>query len=255
MKRILFILSILCLFAQSEYAQQKESSAITKDANNPLASIKSISAHNVYSPSIHGSEGTLNTTWIRYAQPIGKVLVRASMPINTVSVGEIDRAGLGDLNIFGTYILTKPTSANQLGIGPIMTFPTATSSILGSGKWQIGAALAAYFASNPTFQCGLLMTWQHSFAGDKERNKVQAASIQPFFLWQLGKGLYLRSSAINILDLENGNYLVPVGFGMGKVIKIGKVICNIFAEPQFSVWHKGIGLPKTQFFIGCNTQF
>ncbi len=255
MRKILMLTTLLSLSSLFCFAQNKNASSITKNANNPLASTKSISVHNIYSPSIYQSDGTMNTTWFRYAQPIGKVLIRASMPVNTFNLNLEDHSGLGDFNVFGTYILTQPTSPNQLGIGPILTIPTATSSALGSGKWQIGLAFAGYFASNDVIQCGILATWQHSFAGKKERNKVQVATIQPFFMWQLGKGYYLRSTAITVCDFENGNYLIPLGTGAGKIIKAGKIIFNIFAEPQFSVWHKGFGVPKTQIFIGINTQF
>lgn len=255
MKKLLLISFIAGLFSLPAFSQEADPASVTKDANNPLASTKSFSVHNIYSPSILGAEGTMNTAWIRYAQPIGKVLIRASLPVNSINSNGVNRSGLGDFNVFGTYILTSPTSPNQLGIGPIMTFPTATSSLLGSGKWMAGIAFAGYFASNPVFQYGILATWQHSFAGDKERRKVHAGSIQPFMMWQLGKGLYLRSTGIAILDFENDNYLVPLGLGIGKVVPINRVVCNLFVEPQFAVWSKGAGLPKTQIFLGINTQF
>lgn len=253
MKKLLLFIAI-GLISVAGYAQNSDAS-VNKDANNPLATIKSVSVHNIYNPSLYAIDGTANTTWFRYAQPIGRVLIRASMPVNTVNVGELNRSGLGDMNIFGTYILTEPTASSQFGVGPLLSFPTATSSVLGSGKWQVGVAFVGYFASNPTFQTGFLATWQHSFAGKDNRHKVHASSVQPFLMWQLGKGLYMRSSAITILDFEQGNYLIPVGLGMGKVIKINKVVCNLFVEPQFAVWNKGVGLPKTQLFIGVNTQF
>ena len=256
MKRIFLLTAFISLYSLLSFAQQNEdANAIASQANNPLASIKSISVHNVYTSSVYGMDGSMNTTWLRYAQPFGRILVRASMPINTVNVINTNKSGLGDFNVFGTYILTPPTATKQLGIGPILTIPTATSSLLGGGKWQIGAALAAYIATNPVLQCGLLATWQHSFAGSSHRNTVNLATIQPFFMWQLGKGLYLRSTAINVLDFENGNYLIPIGLGMGKIVKVNKVIFNIFAEPQFTVWHRGEGLPEIQYFIGINTQF
>ena len=255
MKRLFLLTAFLSLFCMSGYAQNTDASAIAKQANNPLASIKSVSLHNIYTPSMYALDGSMNSTWLRYAQPIGRVLIRASMPINTVNVGTLDKSGLGDFNAFGTYILTPPTSPNQMGVGPILTIPTATSSSLGAGKWQIGAAFAGYFAKSHIFQYGILATWQHSFAGDSDRETVHVATIQPFFMWQLGKGLYLRSTAINVLDFGNENYIIPLGLGIGKIVAVNKLVFNLFAEPQFTVWHKSTGMPKTQLFIGINTQF
>lgn len=253
MKKLLMMIG-LAMCSAGVQAQQGDET-VTKDANNPLATIKSFSVHNIYNPSLYAIDGTAITTWFRYSQPIGRVLIRASMPVNTVNVGDINRSGLGDMNMFGTYILTKPTAANQIGVGPLLSIPTATSTPLGSGKWQLGLAFVGYFAANPVFQSGVLATWQHSIAGKDDRRTVNAASVQPFLMWQLGKGVYLRSSAVSILDFEKGNYLVPVGLGAGKIVKIGKAVCNLFAEPQFAVWNKGEGLPKTQIFVGVNTQF
>lgn len=43
--------------------------------------------------------------------------------------------------------------------------------------------------------------------------------------------------------------------GIGKVVKVGTTVFNIFAEPQFTVLREGVGQPEFQFFIGLNTQF
>ena len=41
----------------------------------------------------------------------------------------------------------------------------------------------------------------------------------------------------------------------GKVLKVNNIVFNIFAEPQFTILHKGVGQPEVQLFIGLNTQF
>jgi hypothetical protein len=47
---------------------------------------------------------------------------------------------------------------------------------------------------------------------------------------------------------------MPYGLGIGQVIKSGKMMYNIFAEPQFTVLHSGVGQPAIQFFFGLNIQ-
>ena len=255
MKRVVFIVFCICFLSVSGYSETKDAAAAARDANNPLASIKAASIHNVYSPSIYGINGTSNTTWLRYAQPVWRFLIRASLPINSINVGNIDKSGLGDLNVFATFIITKPTAKYQFGAGPIFTFPTATSRSLGTEKWQAGLAFVAYTEVSRVFQCGLLATWQHSFAGTQNRPRTHNASIQPFLLWQLGKGLYLRSTATKVMDFEGGNYMFPLGLGLGKVYNLKNFVFNIFAEPQITVWHKGHNIPKWQMYVGFNTQF
>ncbi len=50
----------------------------------------------------------------------------------------------------------------------------------------------------------------------------------------MGKGAYLRSSAAWTFDMENDGYYIPVGFGIGKVVKSGRSVFNMWLEPQFT---------------------
>jgi len=225
-------------------------------ANNPLASIKTFNLHNYYVPKLTGlPDETSNTMWLRYAQPIGRFLVRASLPFPTVPAGRFSStSGLGDLNVFGTYLAVK-NAKTTIGVGPLIAMPTASNEALGSGKWQAGAALIAFQVVSPQLQLGGLITWQTSFAGDSDRSETNLMATQLFGIWQLGTGYYLRSSGIMAFNLRSGDYNVPFGMGVGKVLKSEKLVFNIFAEPQFTVLHNGPGQPKLQLFFGLNTQF
>jgi hypothetical protein len=48
---------------------------------------------------------------------------------------------------------------------------------------------------------------------------------------------------------------VPIGAGLGKVVKAGKTVFNIYVEPQFTVLQSGPGQPEFQILFGFNTQF
>jgi hypothetical protein len=225
-----------------------------KKANNPMASTKAFNVHNYIISSMHGvPDATGNQLIFRYAQPFGKVLVRASMPLVTSSMPNMaPNTGFGDFNIFGIYSFSK--NGNQYGIGPQLIAPTGTHG-LGQGKWQAGLSFLTFLAKSKLLQMGTLLQWQASFAGDEARPDVNMLTPQIFFMWQLGGGTYLRSTGIWTFDLTNGNYNVPIGLGVGKVVKVNKVVFNIFAEPQFSVLAEGIGQAKFQTFVGFNTQF
>lgn len=257
LRRIFLLIGVANLsFLAVTFAQMKESEGMLKQANNPLASVKTFSVHNYYTNQFYDNAQGMNSMWFRYAHPIGRVLLRASLPVNTLPVanGNYD-SGLGDLNVQAAYLFTKPSSANQIGIGPVLVAPTATSKILGSGKWQAGMVLAGYLAGSNTLQVGFLGTWQHSFAGDSDRADAQFVTLQPILMWQLGKGFYARSSGIATFDLENDNYYVPLGLGIGKILKMNQTVFNLSMEPQFTIWHKGDSIPKMLLFIGVNTQF
>jgi hypothetical protein len=48
---------------------------------------------------------------------------------------------------------------------------------------------------------------------------------------------------------------MPLGIGIGQVVKQGKTVYNFFVEPQFSVADRGPGQPEWQIFFALNMQF
>jgi hypothetical protein len=48
---------------------------------------------------------------------------------------------------------------------------------------------------------------------------------------------------------------MPLGFGVGKVMRAGNIVYNMFVEPQFTILHDGTGQPKVQLFAGLHLQF
>ncbi len=260
---ILKSLGIALLFLFPALAQAQLSEEETKKANNPLANTKALNLQNYYVPSIYeDSDLKANTMLLRYAMPFanGKVLMRATLPLATAPAGYSGSvpnysSGLGDLNFFATYTFSKPDAKTMLGVGPQVVIPTASSDYLGGGKWQLGGAFVAFNTASPTFQWGTLITFQASVAGDEERPETSLLIVQPFAMFQLGKGAYLRSSALWNFNIETDAYNVPLGFGAGHIAKSGKLLFNIFLEPQFTVLHEGTGQPALQIFGGINCQF
>lgn len=226
-----------------------------KRANDPLANVKAFNIQDYYASRLYGRpDAQMNQLLPRYAQPFGNFLFRATMPIITSSVADQEPVtGFGDLNLFAIYCLPA-RNGNKFGIGPNLTIPTGTNN-LGQGKWQTGISALAFFARSRIIQIGSLLQWQTSFAGDEDRPDVSLLIPQLFCFWQIGGGTYLRSTGILSFDLTNGHYNIPVGLGIGKVIPAGKVVFNIFAEPQLSVAAEGAGQPAFQTFFGFNTQF
>jgi len=78
---------------------------------------------------------------------------------------------------------------------------------------------------------------------------------QVFLTMSIGGGWYLRSTPLSVFDFENDVYVVPFGLGAGKILRLGGTIANLFVEPQFTVYHKGQGVPSLQVFAGLNLQF
>jgi len=261
-KMAFLMASILLLaFMPAGQASAQDHADAAAQANNPLANMTAFNLQDYYIGELTESDDSANQFWLRYAQPfsVGKTnwLMRASLPVNTYPTppdGSKD-TGLGDFNVFAAYLIDTGNPAVSFGIGPQLTMPTATDDDLGSEKWSAGFANVLFNAESKKFQYGYLLTWQASFAGDSDRENVNVAAFQPFAFYQLGGGTYLRAAPIWMYNLENDDYSVPLGIGIGQVIKREKVVFNLFVEPQFSILDDGPGQPEWQIFLGFNMQF
>lgn len=263
MKKNILLVLISFVFSISLEAQEKDKEHVSgAQANNPLANMTALNIHNYYVPKLTDgpNDAYLNTSWLRFAKPFseGRLLLRVSAPFNTVAfpdgTGKVNAEnGLGDINALLTYnFISKQTAT--VGLGPIISAPTASNEALGSGKWQAGLALVAFVVKSPQFQLGGLVTWQISIAGANDREDTNNTIIQPFYFWQLGKGTYLRGAPAWFFNFENESYSVPMALGIGKVIKVGNTVFNCFIEPQYSMLHRGTQ-PQFQLFAGVNLQF
>ena len=242
---------------QAATAMASATAPSAADANNPLAKFQAFNVHNYYVPSISETpDQNANTFWLRYAQPFGKWLFRASLPASRVPTADSKTmSGLGDANAFAAYLFDTGNPAVSVGVGPQITIPTASENETGTGRWLGGFAATFFDARSKTVQWGGLVTWQKDFAGDDARSPVNVLAVQPFYFFQLGGGLYVRGSAVAVFDIENETYNVPVGLGIGKVVPTSTAVFNLFVEPQYTILSRGAGQPELQIFIGVNTQF
>ena len=235
---------------------EESSKDAEKQANNPLASFTTLNFHNYYIPELVEVDDTANTLWIRYAQPFrlfkGDWLLRASLPVQRVPTPEGMESGLGAANAFAAYLIDTGNPDVTLGVGPLVSFPTATGSVPGGDTWDLGAAVVLFDARSDLIQWGGLVTYQTDVAGSGESS---LAAVQPFGIVQMGSGWYLRSTGVWTINFEADRWAMPVGFGVGKVVKAGKQVINAFIEPQFSILGSGdVGQSEFQVFFGINFQ-
>ena len=255
--RTVAAVAIACAYSAFPVFAQTSADA-ANEANNPLTPKITLNVQDQWAPRLYGSDDETNAVLLRGTTPhrLGGFpqILRLTLPIATVpDAPESTTTGLGDLNLFNLFL--SKHGAFELGFGPQLTIPTAPHDATGTGKWQAGVA-AVVIAPQPWGLLGGLATWQHSFAGDDERPTQDNLSFQPFLIYNLRDGWYLRSTASMNFDLRRGNYVVPLGFGAGKVWPMadGSTV-NVFAEPQWTVAHNGVGQPKFQVFAGINLQF
>lgn len=255
---VLLIALILFMCSSSVFAQHPSADEMNA-ANNPLQPTLGVNFQDQYVGRSYGlgdkdSNGFLFRGTVPHKLFNQPQILRVTMPmVTTPDIDPVGRkTGAGDLNIFDIFVFKM--AGMEVGIGPQLTIPTASRDEMGTGKWQAGVAGMA-IAPQKWGLLGGLVTWQRSFAGDNDRPTQNNFSAQPFFIYNLPQGWYLRSTATWNYDIQRSTYSIPIGLGGGKVWKSGKTTLNLFAEPQWTVSHQGDGVPKFQVFMGLNLQF
>ncbi len=241
-------------------ATDSAAAGLVSKANNPLTAASAINLQEFYSSSLYGEPTSQsNSLLLRAVLPFklgAQQLLRATLPLATPPnvEGSDPKSGLGDLNVFDLFVLTGEESKLQFGIGPMVTLPTAYER-LGTGKWQVGVAAVPMWQPAKTVLLGALFTFQEGIAGDSARRATNELIVQPIAIIHVGQGFYLRSTATESYNFISGQYVVPLGVGVGKVIKVGGFAFNLYLEPQFTILHRGQGQPTLQVAGGFNVQY
>jgi hypothetical protein len=231
----------------------------TNAANNPIHPLLTFDLWNYFAPSPEGyPRGINNQGLLRVSVPFDvlgfRQIARAIVPINTTaSVQGGPNTGAGDLTVYDFVLFGEHGTA--IGVGPLIAAPTAGGEVYGSGKWQAGAA-GIVIAPHNWGLLAAVATYQHSFSGNSSSPVGQLTSVQPFAIYNLHSGFYLRSTGAWSFDTFHHVKDIPLGLGSGKVFTNARGdIVNLYIEPQYSVYQSGVGSPKWQIFGGATFKF
>ena len=228
---------------------------LNKQLNNPVSSIWSLNFQNNFvfsegSPSDRQRWSynlnfqpvlplRLTENWNLITRPVFPVLAGVDVPVPSASgVNWTEKGGLGDIAVLS---LVSPNSGKGLlwGVGPTFIFPTATDDALGQGKWQAGPAAVALYLGKEWIVGALAQQW-FSFAGDSSRPDTSQANFQYFIQyilpnnWQVGMA---PNVTVN-WKADGGNKLnFPIGIGVGKLVRFGKLPVKFTLEVDYSVVH------------------
>jgi len=170
--------------------------------------------------------------------PDWNLITRAVIPISSqpsAGPGQPGVAGLGDINPT-IFLSPAPTGGRFWGVGPTCTLPTGTAPSLTSGQWSLGPA-AVYLATPGSWMLGAFVNQQWSLGGWGGR-RVSTATLQPMVIYHLPRGWYLVSVPIITANWEADaadRWTVPVGGGLGKIVKLGRTPVNLQLQAFYDV--------------------
>ena len=241
---IFMVMSVLCGNVLPAWAE--ESSELAKQAQNPIANLISIPFENDFNleTGVHKED-----SYVLQVKPVvpfhvsddWTVITRTIVPMIQLPApapGVDGATGLGDIQ---ESLFLSPAKVGPViwGAGPVISFPTATEHLLGTGKLSVGPT-AVVLTSQGHWLFGALAQNLFSVAGPSGRSDVDQMLIQPFVNYNLPHGWYLTSSPIITANWETNSrerWTVPVGGGLGKIVHIGKLPVNMYLQCFRNVEH------------------
>jgi hypothetical protein len=236
--------------AVAESSTPEDASELNRELTNPVSSLWSIS--NQFN-NFELNNGQWNNNWnFQPVLPVSltkdwNLITRPVMPFYNIvphetSPGEFARdAGLGDLTLL--ELLSPANSGNWvLGAGPTAIFPTATSHFTGQGKWQLGPSVVVGYLTKEFF-IGVFPQQWWSIGGEHGRPDTNQMNLQPIATIFFGEGWSFGYSGNILADWTAPSedvWTVPVGLGLGKVVKLGRLPVKIQLAVQYMPVHPRI---------------
>jgi len=241
-KLTLFALfTVVALITMPVWAEQSHEE-LAKAAQNPIANMISLPFQNNTNFNVGPENGTQNILNIEPVIPfsLGKewnLITRTIMPVISQPgfvQGQDTQFGLGDIQ-FSAFLSPAKPEEFIWGVGAIAQLPSHTDDRLGSTEWGLGPTAVALRIDGP-WVYGALVNNVWSLGGDDEK-KYNNFLLQPFLNYNFGKtGTYLSTAPILTANWRTGDWVVPLGGGMGQIFKIfGKQPVNASVQAYYNI--------------------
>ena len=207
--------------------EQAKEAELAKKLQNPVANLISVPIQNNWDFGIGSASAMRYTANIQPVIPVSltedwNLITRTIVPViyaESPTAGGRDAWGLGDITQSFFLSPKDPVGGWILGGGPVFLWPTATDSLLGSGKWGAGPTVVA-LRQEHGFTYGVLANQIWSYAGWGPQN-VNATFLQPFVGYTTKTFTTLTLNTESTYDWTAGQWTVPVNIMLQQLLKIG----------------------------------
>lgn len=246
MKKLRFTSMLLAVFIVGAFftnaAWAAEAGDLAKKAQNPIANMISLPLQNNLNFNYGPEREPQNVLNIQPVIPFRlgsdwNLITRTIMPLISqpaFTPEQNTKFGLGNTG-FSAFL--SPAKAGKIiwGVGAVVQLPTRTDSRLGSNKWGLGPTAVALRIEGPWVYGALINNlWSLGSDGPEAYNYFL---LQPFCNYNFGKtGTYLTTSPIITADWKTGDWVVPLGGGIGQIFKVfGKQPVNASLAAYYNV--------------------
>jgi len=208
--------------------ESDEKAELAKKLNNPVANLISVPIQNNWDFGIGPADAMKYTANIQPVIPISldkdwNLITRTILPViyaESPVKGGRDAWGLGD-TVQSFFLSPKePVGGWILGGGPVFLWPTATDSVLGSGKWGAGPTVVA-LRQEHGWTYGVLANQIWSYAGWGDQS-VNATFLQHFVSFTTKTYTTFTLNTESTYDWQDKQWTVPLNAMVSQLVKIGK---------------------------------
>lgn len=227
--RLLLLVLSLSVHGTGFSQEADQAAELAKQLSNPVASLISVPMQANWDFGIGVNDATRFTLNVQPVIPISlnedvNLIIRTIMPVidaESPAPGIPSSSGLGDIVQSFFFSPKKPTDSGWiLGAGPVLLWPSATDDLLGSGKWGAGpTALALKQVGGWTY--GVLANHLWSYAGEGDRDEVNATFVQPFVSFTTKTKTTIGVNAESTYDWNRSQWTVPLNLTVGQLFKVG----------------------------------
>jgi hypothetical protein len=223
---------------------QHDVNALAKETQNPVSSLTSIPLQFNFNTGGDLEDRTFFNFNFQPVIPFSlnerwSVIARTIVPINSFPGPETTRfSGVGDIQMQLFFSPAKPGGITW-GLGPMVSFPTATASPAETGTWAVGPAAVVVKMTGPFVLGGLIsQLWPIADAGDDV--EMDLFTLQPFVNYNFGHGWALSFAPIitaNWNASDGNEWTVPLGIGITRTTVFNHRPMNLGLQYYFNVEH------------------
>ncbi len=246
---VFFAAILACPFGYAQSDQSNEE--LAKAAQNPVGDLISLPFQenlNLNSGPLEKNQSVLN---IQPVVPINlnsdwNIITRTILPIisQPAFAPNQDRTnGIGDIQV--TAFLSPAKPGNWIwGAGVITQLPTHSKQLLGNDNVGFGPSFVLlHLERGSPWVYGFLVNnlWSSSNSTGPSYNN---GLLQPFVNYNLKSGLYFTTSPVITVNWQakgSQQWTVPMGGGVGKIFKIGKLPLNSQLSGYYNVTRPDFG--------------
>lgn len=204
--------------------------ALLKSIQNPVADLISVPILNTTNFNIGSYGRAQNVLALQPVIPVNltenwMLVTRIIQPMVWQPYPDKNSSGQFGLGDMTPSLFLAPRNPGSViwGVGPALVIPTATSSVLGQGKFALGPSVVV-LAQPGQWTLGALVSNVWSVAGSGSRPSINRMTFQYFLVYNLKHDWYLTAAPIFVADWAakaDNRWLVPVGGGVGKLVTFG----------------------------------